>query len=119
MFEEPQELLVAVPLLAQPGDCAGGDLQGGEQGGGAVSDVVVGEPLGQPRLHRQHRLSAVQRLDLGLLVHAEHDRVLRWRQVQPDDVDDLGFQLGSVENLNVSALQGLTPYSFHTVAMVA
>jgi hypothetical protein len=43
--EEGQELLVAVPVLAQPSDLAGGDLQRGEQCGGAVPDVVVGALL--------------------------------------------------------------------------
>jgi putative transposase len=28
----------------------------------------------------------------GLLVHAQHDRVLRWRQAEPDHVGDLGDQ---------------------------
>ena len=80
--------------LQRCGDLAGGDLQGREQGRGAVPDVVVGAALDQPGLHRQHRHGPVQRLDLGLLVHAEHDRVLRRVQVQAHDVDDLPYQLG-------------------------
>ncbi len=76
------------------GDLAGGDLQGGEQGGGAVSDVVVAATLGESGLERQDRCGPFQGLDLGLLVDAEHDRVLRRREVQPDDVDDLGDELG-------------------------
>jgi len=59
-----------------------------------VSVVVVGAALDQPGLHRQHRHSAVQRLDLGLLIHAQHDRVLRRSQVQPADVGDLPDQFG-------------------------
>ena len=53
VLEEGQELLVAVPVFTQPVHLAGGDLERGEQG-----------------------------RDLGLLVHTEHDRVLRWGQVQ-------------------------------------
>ena len=34
MFEEGEELVVAMPVLAQPGDLAGGDLQ-------AANKVVV------------------------------------------------------------------------------
>jgi len=41
-LEEGEELLVAVPVVAGVGHPAGGHLQGGEQGGGAVTDVVVG-----------------------------------------------------------------------------
>ena len=55
-----------------------------------MPEVVVGAAFGQPGLQRQDRRGSVQRLDLGLLVHAQHDRVLRRRQVQPDDVGDLG-----------------------------
>jgi hypothetical protein len=67
-------------------------------------------------LHRQHRLGAIQRLDLRLFVDTEHDRVLGWVQIQPDKVGDLSDQLGSVENLNVSARQGWMPYSRHALA---
>jgi hypothetical protein len=90
LFEEAQELPVPVPRPGRGGDLAGGDLQRREQRGGAVPAVVVGAPLGQARLHRQHRGGAVQGLDLALLVHAEHHRVLRRRQIQPDHVGHLG-----------------------------
>ena len=109
MFEEGQELLVPVPLLAQPGHLPGRDLQRGEQGGGAVPDVVVGALLGVAGLHRQRLLGPVQRLDLGLLVHAQHDRVLRRGQVQPDDVGDLGLQLGVGGELERVGLPRLDP----------
>ena len=39
-------------------------------------------------------IGAVQRLDLGLLVQAQHDRVRRRRQIQAHDVGDLGDQFG-------------------------
>jgi len=68
VLEEAQELLMAVTVLADPGDLAGGNLQRGEQGRGAVADIVMGAAFGAARLHRQHRLSAVQGLDLRLLV---------------------------------------------------
>jgi hypothetical protein len=44
---------------------------------------------GLPGQHRQHRLGAVQRLDLGLLVHPQHHGLVGRVVVQPDDVDDL------------------------------
>jgi hypothetical protein len=50
------------------------------------------------RLHRQDRDRAVQRLDLALLVDAEHDRVGRnvliRAEVEPADVGDLPDQFG-------------------------
>ena len=66
-----------------------GDVERGEQAGDAVADVVVGASLGHARHHRQDRLGAVQGLDLGLLVDAEHHRALGRVVVEPDDVDDL------------------------------
>ena len=36
----------------------------------------------------------VEGLDLGLLIDAEHDRVLRWCEVEPADVGDFPDQLG-------------------------
>jgi hypothetical protein len=86
VLEEAQELLMAMPVLTETGDLASGDLQRGEQRRGAMTHVVMGAPLSPARLHWQHRLGAIQRLDLRLLIHAQHDRVLRRIQIQPDDV---------------------------------
>ncbi len=51
--------------------------------------VVVGGALGHAGEHRQDRRGAVERLDLGLLVHAEHDGALGRVEIEPDDVADL------------------------------
>ena len=85
---------MAVALLTQPGHVPGRDIQGGEQGRGAVTDVVVGALLGVTGLHRQRLLGPVQSLDLTLLVHAQHDRVVRGCQVETDHVGHLGLQFG-------------------------
>ena len=77
-----------------------------------MPDVVVGALLGLPGLHRQRLLGPVQRLDLGFLVDAEHDRVLRRVQIQPDDVGDLGDQLGvggELERLRPPRLHSVMP----------
>lgn len=68
---------------------AAGDLQSGEWSGGAGPDVVVGGPLRKSGHHRQHRLRAVQGLDLRLLVDTEHQSPLRRVQIETDDVVDL------------------------------
>jgi hypothetical protein len=60
------------------------------------------------RSDRPDRLGAFQRLDLGLLVHAQHDRVLGRVQVQPDHVADLGRKLrvgGELERLGLPGLE--------------
>ena len=67
--------------------------------------------------HRPDRLGPLQRLDLGLLVHAEHDRVGRRVQVQPDHVADPRVQLrvgGELERLGLPGLDVvLGPYPGH------
>ena len=77
-----------------------------------MPDVVVGAFLSLPGLHRQRLLGPVQGLDLGLLVDAEHDRVLRRVQIQPDHVGDLGDQLrvgGELERLRPPRLDPVMP----------
>jgi hypothetical protein len=56
----------------------------------------VGALLGSARHHPPDRPGALQRLNLGLLIHAQHHRPLGWLQVQPDHVVDLGDQVGVV-----------------------
>ena len=41
-----------------------------------MPDLVVSAPLGNPWQQGQDRLGAIQRLHLGLLVHAQHHGVL-------------------------------------------
>jgi hypothetical protein len=97
-----EELGLAVPVIALIGYRTGGHLKSGEQRGGAIALVVVGPLLRQARSQRQERGGPVQGLDLGLLIHAQHDRLLRRVQVQPDHVADLGLQLrvgGELERL--------------------
>ena len=45
-------------------------------------------PSRSTRQHREHRCGAVERLDLGLLIDAEHHRSFRWVEVEPHDVAD-------------------------------
>jgi hypothetical protein len=65
----------AAPVMAAL-DQAGGHLQRGKQGGRAVPPVLMiesGERLAIGQL--EPALGAFQRLDMRLLVHAQHDRV--------------------------------------------
>ena len=55
---------------------AGGQVQRGVEAGGPGAFLVVGRALGHARQQRQDRRRAVERLDLGLLIHAQHDRPL-------------------------------------------
>jgi hypothetical protein len=73
-LRNPPEFLVAVARCAVVDDPSGRDLQRREQGGGAVSGVVVGALLGASRPHAADGLGALEGLDLGFLVYAQHDR---------------------------------------------
>ena len=71
---------------------------------GAVALVVVGHGPGTPLLQRQARLGTVQRLDLGLLIHAQNHGMRRRLDIQAHDVADL---LG--EAWVVGELEGAKP----------
>ena len=87
--QELLELDAAVTPVQAGDHRAVGDVKGSEQAGGAVPDVVVGRLLWHAGHHRERRLGPGQRLDLALLVHAEHHRRFGRVEVEPDDVLDL------------------------------
>ena len=58
--------------------------------------------------HRQDRLCTVERLDLALLVDAEHQRAVRRREMQALS-RTLSTKCGSLESLNVSERCGCKP----------
>ena len=88
---------------------AGLRIEGGKQGRGAVACVVVRPALHLAGLHRQQRLRAVERLDLRLLIDAEHRRMRRGIQIEADDIADFSTSSGSFDSLNVSLRCGCNP----------
>lgn len=69
LVEELAELGGTVPPVALADDPSGRNIEGGEKRCRAVSFVVMAPSGRLAGTHRQHRLTAVQRLDLRLLVH--------------------------------------------------
>ena len=67
-------------------DAVGLQFQRGKQRSRPVAFVVMRAALELARPHRQQRLCAVQRLDLALLVHAEHQGMIGWVHIQTHDV---------------------------------
>lgn len=65
------------------------NVERGEQGGRAVALVIVGHGRGAALLQRQAGLGAIERLDLGLLIDREHQRVLGRVDVEPDHVPEV------------------------------
>jgi hypothetical protein len=69
----------------------------------------MGGALGSARQHRQGRRGAVQRLDLGLLIDAQHDGTLRRIEIQPDDIADLVDEQRSFDSFQLSWRCGCSP----------
>ena len=86
--QEFEELLMAVAWVALSNDLTFGHLKCGEKGSGPVALVVVSVGPTPALLEGKARLCAVQRLDLALLIHAQHHRLDGRVHVQADDVTD-------------------------------
>lgn len=72
-------------------DLAGGDLEGGKQGGGAVALVIVALAGQCPPIRQlQIALRPFERLDRGLLVDTQDNRLGRRIDIEPDNIGGLG-----------------------------
>ena len=75
--QEAEEFLMAMARHALPDDRAVENIERREQGGRAITDVVVDHGAGAPTLHRQAGLSAVEGLDLmGWMAPSLHRRAM-------------------------------------------
>ena len=92
--QEPAELLGPVSFGHGGDHLAGRHIESGIEVGRSVADVVMRASFGQTRRKRQHRRCPVQGLDLGLFVHAEHQRTVGRVDVETDDVTDFLDELG-------------------------
>ncbi len=113
--QKRQEVLVPTPLLARRDPLPGGDVQRGEERRRAVPNVVVGVAFAVAQVHRKRRLGAVERLDLGLLVHAEHHRVVGRVEIEPCNIQDfleekgVAGQLERLRQVRLDPEQGEPP----------
>ena len=91
--QEPPELLGPMPRGHVGDHLPRGHVQRGVEVGGAVAHVVVGGRSGTPGMSGNTGARAVERLDLGLLIDAQHHGGLGRIQVEPDDIADLVDEL--------------------------
>ena len=84
--EEPDELLMPVTLHVAADHRSIEDIERGEQGGGAISLVVVGHGRPAATLEWQPWLRAIKRLDMALFVNRQHDGVGWRRDIKPDNI---------------------------------
>jgi len=79
---------VAVTLIAVADYFTGEDIQRGKKSRRPVSLIIVGHCAAATFLQRQPGLGALQSLNLALLVHTEHDRLVGGIQIKPDHVGE-------------------------------
>ena len=92
--QEPSELDGPVAIGHVGDDLARGDVEGHVEIGGAVAFVVVGASLGESRAQREDGSGAIQGLDLGLLVHTEHQSAIGGIEVKAHHITHLFDELG-------------------------
>src|SRR6266576_2930213 len=84
---------------------------------GAVTKVLKAVPFGASRGQRQNRILAIQGLDGGLFIHAEHRGMRRRVQIQPNNVGGLLLKIRIVRGhvaLDTMRLESmLTPHPCH------
>lgn len=80
---------MTVPALELSEDFASGDVESRKEGRRSVTDVAVGHSLDVAQSQRQEWLGPVKRLDLALLIDAQDQSLIRWVEIQTDDVSDL------------------------------
>jgi len=111
LAQKAQKLLMAVSRLALGEHATVEHIKRGKQCGGAVALVVMGDTLDITKARWQHRLAALERLALALLVHAQDQGILRWVQVQPHHITQLlnekriGGQLKTLATVGLQAEQ--------------
>src|ERR1700745_3290772 len=91
-FEKGQPLLMAVARRQAGDQLALKIVERGKQGQRTVPHVIMGLGTNMPDPQWQTWLGALQRLTLGFLVAAQHQRLVRWVEVEPDDVPELLFK---------------------------
>ena len=117
LAQELPEFDVPMSRITGADDLPFQHVQRREQARSAVALVVMGHGLAAPLLHRQAGLRPVQRLNLALLVHAQHHRLVRRIQVHPHHVRqflDKPLVLGQLECIDPMGLKTVrVPYPLH------
>ena len=99
--------MAAVAALALRQYFSRGAILGSKQGCRAITDIVMGHTFHINKSQRQHGLDLLQCLNLCLLVHAEHDGVIRRSQVWTHTVLHLIHKTGIVGDLAMAVAMGL------------
>src|SRR5260370_19367790 len=109
LAQEAQPLLVTMFRLALANDSPIERVQRGKQCRHTMSLVIVGHRLSATSLKRQARLGPVKRLDLGLLIAAHDQGVLRGSRYSPTMSSSFSTKCLSFDTLKLSTRCGLSP----------
>src|SRR5262249_3064225 len=118
LLQEVHEFLVSVSWLALSNHGPVQDVQRGKQRRSAISFVVMCLAFRDARSHREQRLGPIERLDLALLIHAQHQSFIGWIQVQSDNIPNLlaeSWIFAELELLHTVRLQSVKlPDAIHS-----
>ena len=109
-LQKRQEFGVAVPRPAVADDGPVQDIKNRKQGRGAKADAIMRLVRRESWPQRQARLRSIQGLDLALLVHAQHQRLVWWVEVEPHHVSQFADEVGvptQLEGLGAMRLQAV------------
>lgn len=84
--QERLEFLMSTAPFADGNHRAVEHVQCGKQRSGSMTQKIVRGAFDSAETHRQPELRTLERLTLALLVHAQDQGVLRWTQVQDDQI---------------------------------
>src|SRR3954467_6232092 len=101
VVQKPQELLVTMPPVTVADGDSARHIQGRKQRCHTMTFVIMRLPGRHTGRQRKNRLRTVQRLDLTLLMDAQHDRMSRRIHIQPHDVPHLLHELRVFGELKV------------------
>ena len=99
VLEKAGEFLMSMLRHAVTNHTAVQGAQSGKQSGGAVARVVMRHRTAASRFQRQTGLSSVESLNLALLIHAKHQRLVGWIEVKAHHVRELLHELGIATHL--------------------
>src|SRR5216684_1183071 len=109
LIQEFAELDGAMAWPALTDHRSRGNVQRSEETGGAMALVIMSSTLHLAGQHGKDWLATAQRLNLTLLIHAQHQRMMRRVQVQADDVAHLVDQQRIVGELKRLAAMRTQP----------
>ena len=107
VIKKGNKFLVAMARFAHGHHFAVEHVERREQGGGAVTKIIMGYALDITQTQRQQRLGPLQRLHLALFVDTQHQRLVRRIEVKAHDVAYLLHKKWVGRELKAPAAMGL------------